>query len=144
MKIHTFTLLKKLLMKDVHWEKCSRSQFNLMDLQLLFPLTFLLILLIIPPCMPKPTCMTTRSSLSQDAALASLKSLNKGDVVEVRALQRPPLGVKIVIEAVSIMKEIKPKKVCMCMYTCQPKSVLITPSGLSLYQPHTVGPVLTV
>ena len=48
---------------------------------------------------------------SQDAAVASLKSLNKGDVVEVRALQRPPLGVKLVIEAICIMKEVKPKKV---------------------------------
>ncbi|PVD29059.1 hypothetical protein C0Q70_11656 [Pomacea canaliculata] len=46
-----------------------------------------------------------------DAALASLKQLNKGDVVEVRALQRPPDGVRLVIEAVSIMKGIKPKKV---------------------------------
>jgi dynein heavy chain len=46
-----------------------------------------------------------------DAALASLKSLNKNDVVEVRALQHPPLGVKLVIEAVCIMKEIKPRKV---------------------------------
>jgi dynein heavy chain len=46
-----------------------------------------------------------------DAAVASLKSLNKGDVVEVRALQRPPLGVKLVIEAICIMKEVKPKKV---------------------------------
>lgn len=48
---------------------------------------------------------------AQDAALASLKQLNKGDVVEVRALQRPPDGVRLVIEAVSIMKGIKPKKV---------------------------------
>ena len=32
-------------------------------------------------------------------------------MVEVRALQHPPHGVKLVIEAVSIMKEIKPKKV---------------------------------
>nr|WAW84827.1 axonemal dynein heavy chain 1 [Halisarca dujardinii] len=46
-----------------------------------------------------------------DAALASLKSLNKNDVVEVRALQHPPLGVKLVIDAVCIMKEIKPRKV---------------------------------
>ena len=47
----------------------------------------------------------------QDAALASLKSLNKTDVVEVRALQRPPDGVRMVIEAVSIMKSVKPKRV---------------------------------
>jgi dynein heavy chain len=43
--------------------------------------------------------------------LASLKSLNKNDVVEVRALQRPPDGVRMVIEAVCIMKSIKPKKI---------------------------------
>ncbi|XP_067907506.1 dynein axonemal heavy chain 1 [Heterodontus francisci] len=46
-----------------------------------------------------------------DAALASLKSLNKNDVTEVRGMQRPPVGVKLVIEAVCIMKGIKPKKV---------------------------------
>ncbi|KAG7240353.1 hypothetical protein INR49_026924, partial [Caranx melampygus] len=46
-----------------------------------------------------------------DAALTSLKSLNKNDVTEVRAMQRPPQGVKLVIEAVCIMKGIKPKKV---------------------------------
>ena len=32
-------------------------------------------------------------------------------MVEVRALQRPPPGVRLVIEAVCIMKEVKPKKV---------------------------------
>ncbi|XP_060604387.1 dynein axonemal heavy chain 1-like isoform X2 [Ruditapes philippinarum] len=46
-----------------------------------------------------------------DAAVASLKSLNKNDVVEVRAMQRPPDGVKMVIEAVCIMKGVKPKRV---------------------------------
>ncbi|KAE8298053.1 Dynein heavy chain 1 [Larimichthys crocea] len=46
-----------------------------------------------------------------DAALASLKSLNKNDVTEVRGMQRPPQGVKLVMEAVCIMKGIKPKKV---------------------------------
>uniref|UniRef100_UPI0037E91524 dynein axonemal heavy chain 1 n=1 Tax=Semicossyphus pulcher TaxID=241346 RepID=UPI0037E91524 len=46
-----------------------------------------------------------------DAALTSLKSLNKSDVTEVRGMQRPPQGVKLVIEAVCIMKGIKPKKV---------------------------------
>ncbi|XP_065097060.1 dynein axonemal heavy chain 1 [Paramisgurnus dabryanus] len=46
-----------------------------------------------------------------DAALTSLQSLKKNDVVEVRALQRPPPGVKLVIEAVCILKGIKPKKV---------------------------------
>ncbi|XP_053933024.1 dynein axonemal heavy chain 1 [Cuculus canorus] len=46
-----------------------------------------------------------------DAALASLRNLNKSDVSEVRALQRPPIGVKMVIEAVCIMKGIKPRRV---------------------------------
>ncbi|XP_053577059.1 dynein axonemal heavy chain 1 [Bombina bombina] len=46
-----------------------------------------------------------------DAALASLKSLNRNDVIEVRAMQRPPEGVKLVIEAVCIIKGVKPKKV---------------------------------
>ncbi|XP_025927284.1 dynein heavy chain 1, axonemal [Apteryx rowi] len=46
-----------------------------------------------------------------DAALASLRNLNKNDVTEVRAMQRPPLGVKMVIEAVCIMKGIRPKRV---------------------------------
>ena len=32
-------------------------------------------------------------------------------MVEVRALQHPPQGVKLVIEAVCIMKEVKPRKV---------------------------------
>ena len=49
--------------------------------------------------------------LFQDAAVASLKQLNKNDVVEVRAMQRPPDGVKMVIEACCIMKGIKPKRV---------------------------------
>ena len=43
--------------------------------------------------------------------MASLKSLNKNDVVEVRAMTRPPAGVKMVIEAVCIMKDVKPNKV---------------------------------
>ncbi|KAK2862487.1 hypothetical protein Q5P01_002020 [Channa striata] len=46
-----------------------------------------------------------------DSALTSLKSLNKNDITEVRAMQRPPQGVKLVIEALCIMKAIKPKKV---------------------------------
>ena len=43
--------------------------------------------------------------------MASLKSLNKNDVVEVRALNRPPEGVRLVIDAVSIMRGVKPKKI---------------------------------
>jgi dynein heavy chain len=46
-----------------------------------------------------------------DAALQSLKSLNKNDVTEVKAMKNPPDGVKMVMEAVCIMKKIPPKKV---------------------------------
>lgn len=46
-----------------------------------------------------------------DAALASLKSLNKNDITEVKAMQNPPIGVKLVMEAVCIMQNVKPKMV---------------------------------
>ena len=46
-----------------------------------------------------------------DAAVESLNSLSKNDVIEVRSMQRPPEGVKLVIEAVCIMKGVKPKKI---------------------------------
>lgn len=40
-----------------------------------------------------------------------MKSLSKTDVVEVKSLNNPPQGVRMVIEAVCIMKGIKPKRV---------------------------------
>lgn len=46
-----------------------------------------------------------------EAATKSLKSLNTNDVIEVRSMQRPPSGVKMVMEAVCIMFAIKPKRV---------------------------------
>lgn len=44
-----------------------------------------------------------------DAALASLKNLSKNDIVEVKSLQNPPSGVKLVMEAACIMFDEKPK-----------------------------------
>ncbi|WIA31960.1 hypothetical protein OEZ86_002815 [Tetradesmus obliquus] len=44
-----------------------------------------------------------------DAAVASLKNLSRNDVVEVRSLQNPPAGVKMVMEATCIMFDEKPK-----------------------------------
>ncbi|KAF6265909.1 dynein heavy chain 2 [Scenedesmus sp. NREL 46B-D3] len=44
-----------------------------------------------------------------DAAVASLKNLSRNDVVEVRSLQNPPAGVKLVMEATCIMFDEKPK-----------------------------------
>eukprot|EP00741_Cyanophora_paradoxa_P002452 tig00000076_g2377.t1 len=46
-----------------------------------------------------------------EAAVASLKNLNRNDIVEVRSMQRPPAGVKLVMEAVCIMQNQKPKKI---------------------------------
>lgn len=46
-----------------------------------------------------------------EQAVESLNSLSKNDIIEVRSMQRPPEGVKLVIEAVCIMKGIKPKKI---------------------------------
>ncbi|KAI8896128.1 dynein heavy chain and region D6 of dynein motor-domain-containing protein [Globomyces pollinis-pini] len=46
-----------------------------------------------------------------DAAVESLNSLTKADIIEVRTMQRPPDGVKLVMETICIMKGIKPKKV---------------------------------
>nr|CAD7417484.1 unnamed protein product [Timema poppensis] len=44
------------------------------------------------------------------AAETSLRALNKGDITEVRALKRPPLGVHLVMEAICIVKDVKPLK----------------------------------
>ena len=46
-----------------------------------------------------------------EAALQSLEVLSKNDINEVRALQRPPPGVKLTLEAVCILKQIEPNKV---------------------------------
>ena len=44
-----------------------------------------------------------------DAAVASLKNLQRNDVVEVKSLQNPPAGVKLVMEVTCIMFDEKPK-----------------------------------
>lgn len=44
-------------------------------------------------------------------AEASLKALNKNDIIEVRSMKRPPAGVIYVIESICIVKNIKPNKV---------------------------------
>ncbi|RZF38667.1 hypothetical protein LSTR_LSTR003473, partial [Laodelphax striatellus] len=44
------------------------------------------------------------------AAEDSLKSLNRNDVTEVKAMKRPPAGVVLVIEVISIIMDIKPRR----------------------------------
>eukprot|EP00727_Mastigamoeba_balamuthi_P012891 m51a1_g8224 putative dynein heavy chain axonemal (4742) ;mRNA; r:111319-133683 len=46
-----------------------------------------------------------------EAAVAGLNSLNRNDITEVRSMVRPPAGVKLVMEAICIMKSAKPKKI---------------------------------
>lgn len=46
-----------------------------------------------------------------DAAVASLKNLSRNDVVEVKSLANPPMGVRLVMEATCIMFDEKPKMV---------------------------------
>ena len=45
-----------------------------------------------------------------EQAVQSLKSLNRNDIVEIRAFANPPGGVKLVMETVCIMQGVKPKK----------------------------------
>ena len=44
-------------------------------------------------------------------ALAALDTLTKADITEVKAMKKPPAGVKLVMEAVCILKGVKPEKV---------------------------------
>lgn len=46
-----------------------------------------------------------------DAAVSALKSLTKGDITEMKSMKNPPKGVKLVMEGVCIMLDIKPEKV---------------------------------
>ena len=44
-------------------------------------------------------------------ALAALNTLTKADITEVKAMKKPPAGVKLVMEAVCILKGVKPEMV---------------------------------
>ncbi|CAM9231099.1 unnamed protein product, partial [Hapterophycus canaliculatus] len=46
-----------------------------------------------------------------ESAVSALKSLSKGDIVEVKAMKKPPAAVKLVMEAVCIMMGVKPDKI---------------------------------
>eukprot|EP00002_Diphylleia_rotans_P005088 TRINITY_DN140_c1_g1_i4.p1 TRINITY_DN140_c1_g1~~TRINITY_DN140_c1_g1_i4.p1 ORF type:complete len:4263 (+),score=965.99 TRINITY_DN140_c1_g1_i4:204-12992(+) len=46
-----------------------------------------------------------------NAAIKALKTLNKNDITEIKSMKNPPSGVKVVMEAVCIMKEVAPLKV---------------------------------
>jgi len=46
-----------------------------------------------------------------DAAVSALKSLTKGDITEMKSMKTPPKGVKLVMEGVCVLLEIKPEKI---------------------------------
>lgn len=46
-----------------------------------------------------------------EAAIAALKSLKKNDITEIKAMQKPPDAVKLVLEAVCLMMAVKPEKI---------------------------------
>eukprot|EP00924_Labyrinthula_sp_SR-Ha-C_P010247 snap_masked-scaffold_23-processed-gene-1.31-mRNA-1 protein AED:0.10 eAED:0.11 QI:0/-1/0/1/-1/1/1/0/4309 len=46
-----------------------------------------------------------------EAAVKALKTLNKNDITEIKAMKKPPNGVKLTLEAICLMLGVKPKKV---------------------------------
>ena len=46
-----------------------------------------------------------------ESALRALDTLTKNDVTEVKGMKSPPSGVKLVLEAVCILKSVKPARV---------------------------------
>jgi hypothetical protein len=50
-----------------------------------------------------------------EAALSALNTLTKNDITEVKGMKSPPAGVRLVLEAVCIMRGIKPVRVRVCV-----------------------------
>ena len=46
-----------------------------------------------------------------EAAVQALNTITKGDLTEVKAMSKPPAGVKLVIDAVCIMMRVAPEKI---------------------------------
>ncbi|XP_017758914.1 PREDICTED: dynein heavy chain 1, axonemal-like, partial [Eufriesea mexicana] len=69
------------------------------------------------------------------AAEKSLKSLNRNDITEVKAMKRPPLGVLLVIEAICIINNVKPVKADPGKFGAETKLDYWTPGSLMLADP---------
>lgn len=52
-----------------------------------------------------------------ETAEANLKALNKNEITKIKAMRSPPVEVLLVIEAMCIINNIKPNKVCSGIYT---------------------------
>lgn len=68
-----------------------------------------------------------------EAAETSLKTLNKNDITEVKAMRRPPVGVLLVIEAMCIINDVKPNKVCIYIITQKYYKVIISKFQQSVF-----------
>lgn len=49
--------------------------------------------------------------MTNPSTLKALDTLTKNDITEVKGMKAPPSGVKLVLEAVCIMKNVKPARV---------------------------------
>ena len=67
-----------------------------------------------------------------EAAMKALKTLNKSDIAEMKAMKSPPPGVKLVLEAVCILKSVAPIKVkgVLDYWAASQKSLLGDPKFL--------------
>eukprot|EP00959_Pyramimonas_sp_CCMP1952_P348178 7292936-Pyramimonas_sp.AAC.1 len=61
-------------------------------------------------CIPLYT-VVYRRGCGSDGSTQALNTLTKNDITEVKSMKSPPSGVKLVMEAVCIMKNIKPRKI---------------------------------
>lgn len=59
-----------------------------------------------------------------ESALAALNTLTKADITEVRSMKNPPAAVKVTMEAVCQLLNVKPKKVGAIR--CMPMVLLLT------------------
>ena len=74
-----------------------------------------------------PHCTQCEGDLAEaipalEAALAALKTLKPADITIVKTMKSPPAGVKLVMAAVCVMRDMKPDKIndpagiyyCLC------------------------------
>ena len=59
----------------------------------------------------KEECESDLAEAIQALEAAALKTLKPADITVVKSMKNPPDGVKLVMEAVCVMKEVKPEKV---------------------------------
>lgn len=48
-------------------------------------------------------------------ALAALDTIKEADIAYIKKLTNPPSAIKLVLEAICVVLEVKPVKVCVCV-----------------------------